>query len=116
MALQGNINATDEHGHKETLRFRETAWGKKYIGLGANPKRDVVNKPFSSDELQVQSTFAQAAKLRKKVVSVSALKAAWRKRFNDEVEAGTTKCKTLGGYLMQQGFAGHISEAGEYQD
>ena len=110
MALQGNFNATDEHGHKETLRFRETAWGTKSFGLGENPKRNYETNPLSLDEKAARSAFKSAAEKCSTILANSSLRATWAAAFKEAKAAGTTKCNTLNGFIIHKGIKGLISE------
>ena len=111
-ALQGNYNSTDEHGHKGTFRFRETSWGKKYFGIGPNPKRNTVTHPYSAEERQQHDAFKSASQLRSLIVKNAALRKTWETRFKKDVSTGATKCNTLTGYLQQQAMRGMIQENG----
>ncbi len=116
MALRGNFIGQDQHGHKETLRFRETAWGTKSFGLGKNVARNYTTNPLTPDEQAARAAFTAATALRKLICDNAALRATWLKRLNDAKKAGTTKCNTLNGFLMNQAINGHISESGQYQE
>lgn len=112
MALQGNFNAQDVHGHKETLRFRETAWGTKSFGLGSNAKRNLTTNPLSPLETAHRQAFADAAALRSKILSTSSLRQTWQSKFKEDKKDGLTACNTLTGYLMQTAMNGGIDEDG----
>lgn len=112
MALQGNINATDEHGHKGTFRFRETAWGKKYVGFGPNPKRNYVTHPLSADEQAQRAAFKAASALRSTILKNSALRRQWQTKFKEDRASGATTCVTLSGYLQSKAMNGEIDEQG----
>jgi len=114
MALKGNFSATDEHGHKETLRFRETAWGTKSFGLGDGKQRDYTQKPLSTKETNARAAFKAAAALRKTILDSATLRTTWSKRFSDDLKAGKTACNTLVGYVMNQAIKGHIDDDGTY--
>lgn len=116
MALRGNFTGQDQHGHKETLRFRETAWGTKSFGLGKNVKRNYTTNPLSPDEQAQRAAFTAAVALRKLIIDNAALRATWLKRLQDDKKAGTTKCTTLNGYLMSQAMNGHVAEDGSYTE
>jgi len=113
-ALKGNFAATDEHGHKETLRFRETSWGKKYFGLGTGSKRNYTTNPITENEAAQRQAFADASALRTLIMNSATFRAQWLKRFKDQKAAGTTACNTLNGFLMQQAMAGNIADDGSY--
>ncbi len=112
MALKGNFNAQDEHGHKDTFRFRETAWGKKSFGLGANTKRNYTTNPLSPLETANRQSFSDAAALRKKILTTSSLRQTWQAKFKEDKKEGLTNCNTLQGYLMQTAMNGGIDEDG----
>ena len=112
MALKGNFNAQDEHGHKDTFRFRETSWGTKSFGLGCNPKRNYTTNPLSPLETANRQAFADAVELRKKIINTSSLRQTWQAKFKEDRAAGLTSCVTLNGYLQQTAMNGGIDEDG----
>jgi len=113
-ALKGNFAASDEHGHKETLRFRETKWGTRYFGLGDAKARDYSQKPLTTKETNARAAFKAAAALRKTIMDSATLRTTWSKRYSDAVKAGSTACNTFAGYVMNQAIKGHIDDDGSY--
>lgn len=112
MGLRGNITATDEHGHSETLRFRETSWGTKYFGLGEAKKRNYETNPLSLDEKASRNAFKTASAQRSQILLNSTLRAAWVEHFKTAKAAGTTSAKTLGGFIMNKAISGSVDEQG----
>lgn len=92
-------------------------WGNRQRGCSARYKdRNYSTNPLTPDEQAQRAAFTAAAALRKLILDNAALRATWLKRLQDDKKAGSTKCSTLNGYLMNQAMNGHISEAGQYQE
>lgn len=112
LSIIGNFRVRDEHGHLSIFRFRETPWGTRSFSIGPNAKRNLSTHPFSPAEIAQHEAFTRASSLRVLIFSTPSLLSLWQSRFQSALDAGTTSCHTLNGFLIQQAIRGHISSTG----